>query len=1858
MPLIDIPTVGVVEFPDSMTKDEIERAIRTNILPFEPTIGGYVKETLKAPIRGAAGFLEQAATGAAALLPEDYEKPVVETVQKYAKKISPQVTPGYEESVPVRLAEGIGSMLAPIVIPGGVVGKGLAFGAAGAGEARQRAKQAGATPEQISEATAQGIIPGLTDILPFHYLMGSLGKTAITGLLSRGVRMATTGGIEGATEWAQAVMQNAIAQGYNPKQGLYEGASEEGAYGAGVGALAQGLMDMVFGRRAPKVNIPQREQPPTIEPQTFAATPEEKELPEGTVKEPPRALIEEPSSDPAIRAMQEEYAKREEDIATDKNKLRRNARIKKNKALLEKINETVSAQPAEPKLVGMEEEVPEAKVRREPLEIPSAVSEKTGNKYIDQAQEIVDLYKQGAITGITPKTFIQFIKSSLRNLDGEDIRRRPGMDEEAYRARLINNLETAIANAKTELAVPKQAEQEISNVQVAGTSEIGGDTTSAVAPVQPRTAEPPAPEPAIVEGVGSAIKTVSEPSEREVREPTALTEEEEEAPSSVHQKREAVDIAYYANILNTTKDPKKYNEALTALVDISEEIYGGGSIASGKKAAAKALEDAEVSQKDIDAVKAKLESEAASIKTREQNETETEIQQAKNKVLDLTDELNNLLEAENISNIAQHNTEIAEIKKELSDAKDRLSALTSKKVRLSFGDITEPTGNTKENIDNALKNELRLNSELARVTNIVQSESELPPNLQQPGTRGIAVNGQIWLVADNIAKGEELGVFLHEAGAHIGFDKILSDNDRARLADTVRGWGRGNDLKGQAAKIAISKGGKNNDEVIAYAVEELVNRGVKPTTFSAESNWLKRIFAALRSALSKFGLVKEVSPQELVDMAYGAAHIDTYGVDIEKGATAEKTLFGKQLSPPAERAMQPMRDSYNKLREKFGLEPVTDWNKLPEERIGGKGAVAKTYLPVREPRYSSAVSAIANAKETADKYFSGPSASQGIISRTIDGLTAPDKFKRVGNAALTVRTKLADKAAPWKDFLQTINGGKVRDAMGMANAVERIESATKTSGIQLAVMEMGGLRIDPKTGLWHAYKTDASFKDIIETLNKTVGKYEGINNFQDIEKLFNLASIARRENQLKKEGRLGSGDDQIKPTLSDKQIEEGLAVYDAIPEIKQSLATFERLNNRLVDSMVTAGIFDKDYAAMLKGNTGYVPWFRFSKDRDDNIQVLNPKQFTRGLINLSNMKDLRGAPIEDVQINNVLDNMARLNNWMVSKAIGNHTAVYMGELGKSLGIAERVGGMQGGEKGQVIKVYKGGKEVYYAFNDPSFIPAFKGNEIALGSLVKMLAVPANITRKAITLVNPVFSIAQLPQDAMRAFVESGLKNPWAIYPRVLKNFVKELVNPTEASIRLREYGIKGRATDIMSEQMGGAGHGFRRKLGYYDPTFEGQYHRFWDLLERFQSASDAAIRSSLYELTMQETGNEVLALKRAREIINFDTQGSSSMATFMRHTVPFMGVQMIALNNLYRGLVLGQRLTEGDKTATKRAIYTSGLQLAAMTMLYTMLVADDDDYKNRSDEERAHSFIIPGANLRIPVPSDGIGYIFKVLPELIIRQVMAEGVGSEDMASRTMRGMGVGLLGIADWIGFIPMLGNPLIKTFIETKLNRSFFTADAIVGKGKEGLEPYAQINENTSEIAKLIGEMSKDASKGLPTQFQSSAQISPIKFDYLFKALTSQVGGAVMVGMNALFHAAEGKVTPSMELKDFPLWKRFTFSDKDRADLEDFYEMRDQIDTVARTYKDFISAGKGKEAADYMSDPDNQRAFAMRKYQTSIEQQLTKFRQARKLVINDPNITDPDVMRAKLNALDAQQTAFLKSIQLARARAMVGFQ
>jgi hypothetical protein len=258
------------------------RAEREELLKPKPTVGGYAKEAFKGLVPGAIGLVETAGTGIASMLPDSTEKAAREKIKELAgiAKKPFEAAPGYEDSVVRKLSEGLGSTLpffaaGPFGLAGRVAAGGLGV-AAGAGEARESAEAKNATEEERRTATLLGAPTGLLDMLAPQ--LGPLKKVLGKELSSVQSLMATAaarGGIEGATEAAQKIAQNLIAKGvYDPSQEILVGSGEEGAYGAGVGALASLIVDMTIGRKARRAGPDQgtasgtQETPPTTPPAT------------------------------------------------------------------------------------------------------------------------------------------------------------------------------------------------------------------------------------------------------------------------------------------------------------------------------------------------------------------------------------------------------------------------------------------------------------------------------------------------------------------------------------------------------------------------------------------------------------------------------------------------------------------------------------------------------------------------------------------------------------------------------------------------------------------------------------------------------------------------------------------------------------------------------------------------------------------------------------------------------------------------------------------------------------------------------------------------------------------------------------------------------------------------------------------------------------------------------------------------------------------------------------------------------------------------------------------------------------------------------------------------------------------------------------------------------------------------------------------------------------------------------------------------------------------------------------------------------------------------------------------------------
>lgn len=158
------------------------------------------------------------------------------------------------------------------------------------------------------------------------------------------------------------------------------------------------------------------------------------------------------------------------------------------------------------------------------------------------------------------------------------------------------------------------------------------------------------------------------------------------------------------------------------------------------------------------------------------------------------------------------------------------------------------------------------------------------------GTQGwVDAKGNAFFIADNIPKGLELAVVLHEIGSHMGIENILTDKQYETLVKKIFDWAQSdaNTRESRIARAALARvesAKLENDadvapEVIAYFVEEAVKAGVNPTAMQYKTEldrWFRTLWAAFKVALRRLNLINadRLTAQNVVDLAYGAARIE------------------------------------------------------------------------------------------------------------------------------------------------------------------------------------------------------------------------------------------------------------------------------------------------------------------------------------------------------------------------------------------------------------------------------------------------------------------------------------------------------------------------------------------------------------------------------------------------------------------------------------------------------------------------------------------------------------------------------------------------------------------------------------------------------------------------------------------------------------------------------------------------------------------------------------------------------------------------------------------------------------------------
>jgi hypothetical protein len=195
---------------------------------------------------------------------------------------------------------------------------------------------------------------------------------------------------------------------------------------------------------------------------------------------------------------------------------------------------------------------------------------------------------------------------------------------------------------------------------------------------------------------------------------------------------------------------------------------------------------------------------------------------------------------------------------------------------------------------------------IAKGTTVVNDASELPEHLRQ-GAEDARAQGvydpygdRVYLIASRIEAGQEKAVWLHEVFHKRG--KELLGEALPRLHQAVQRWASrpANSVERQiyeAAHERATNDGNYEAEFLAYAIEEAVNRGVKPDlkgNITGAAYWLGKVREAFAAVVAKLTGMKPaanaISAEELVATAYAAAGLEVAGRQGVADATALRDL--------------------------------------------------------------------------------------------------------------------------------------------------------------------------------------------------------------------------------------------------------------------------------------------------------------------------------------------------------------------------------------------------------------------------------------------------------------------------------------------------------------------------------------------------------------------------------------------------------------------------------------------------------------------------------------------------------------------------------------------------------------------------------------------------------------------------------------------------------------------------------------------------------------------------------------------------------------------------------------------------------
>jgi len=878
-----------------------------------------------------------------------------------------------------------------------------------------------------------------------------------------------------------------------------------------------------------------------------------------------------------------------------------------------------------------------------------------------------------------------------------------------------------------------------------------------------------------------------------------------------------------------------------------------------------------------------------------------------------------------------------------------------------------------------------------------------------------------------------------------------------------------------------------------------------------------------------------------------------------------------------------------------------------------------------------------------------------------------------------IKRQMAKLKVDWDTIYKTLNRMSVSQALHAETIAQQF-------------LKYGKITYDALTGQFEVENdpNSPSFEKLMKRMDELAVSY-GINP-KTFRRMVHKNFVARRAQSLKqynadllaqaqlldsqgksKQAKALWDDNKIIIDLSQKQINKALAFENDFPEISELHDSWIQTKNNLIEFLVESELMTQDQADEFiavvdvegapqetKDGEGdaktfsdtYVPFFREDTDK-------KPSDYSQTRLgDRGKYHALKGSyePVADV-----FENMSLWMRDSVKRGIMNRKGIdkinaieaLPEEVQKTImSIKERGGNPNTISMSRIIDGKR--KVVNYQFTDPMYAQAFSGMDRATLSGLGFFANFSNFLRTNVVLY-PLFSIAQLPQDSVSAMFSSGVRNPFKIPLLVLAEFPLTLLNMSKTHKDLQRFGATGGKAYMQNETQAdldinqpGFYNAIRRSMGKVPGLTPQSAIKIGDqdvsatgFLSRLAMASDNAVRQAVYRQTMKETGDQDLAINRAFEVINFKRGGANSMVTGLRQVVPFFGAFLQAASVQGR-TITGAGITPQSRAKGVQQFLMTGAQLAGLTLLYSAMASDDEEYEKLDPTIRDRRFLL-GDGAHITLRPDLFTYMFKIMPEHVLQNMLMESEDNRktwDSMKRALKDVGM--------FNILPQAIRPAISLMY----NYDPLTGRQITPQSAKDRVPERQITAGTSELAKLLSLKGNESAEAIGID----SKITPIEVDYFLRQYFGYTGGLItmitssMIDEYDVFDYDRPSKSDRDLLASIPGMSAFISREYGNRHTSDYYQLRGEVNRITKAYKDLQDLSfNPKKTQEYLKD--NFREITIKPLINSIQNQLTKVRQERNKLLTMPRtMITPDGKKEALDRLYEFERALLSQIKNVR--------